>query len=85
MQSDVSFERRLRHQDMAIARLVGETRMLRDENAQLLAQLEAARKPGPAAAKADRLEANLPAGPGGPATARAALMWFEVSAVGVAD
>ena len=73
MKSDVSFERRLRYQDKAIARLMCETRLLRDENAQLLAQLEAARQSGPAAAKGDRLEATLPAGPGGPATARAAL------------
>jgi hypothetical protein len=73
MKSDVSFERRLRYQEMAIARLMCETRLPRDKNAQLLAQLEVARNPGPAAAKVDRLEATLPAGPGGPATARAAL------------
>lgn len=73
MQSDVSFERRLRYQDMAIARLMCEQHLLREENAELLAQLEAARRPGPAAAAGDRLEARLPAGPGGPATARAAL------------
>ena len=47
MQSDVSFERRLRYQDMAIARLMCETRLLRDENAALLARLEMARKSGP--------------------------------------
>lgn len=73
MQSDVSFERRLRYQDMAIARLMCEMRLLRDENAELRDQLEAARRTGPAAAEGDRLEARLPAGPGGPATARAAL------------
>jgi hypothetical protein len=73
MPSDVSFERRLRYQDMAIARLMCETRLLRDENARLLDQLEAARRSRPAAAEGDRLEATLPAGPGGPATARAAL------------
>ena len=72
MQSDVSFERRLRYQEMAIARLMCETRLLRDENAELVAQLESARQPGPAA-RVERLEATLPAGPGGPATARAAL------------
>ena len=73
MQSDVSFERRFRYQEMAIARLMCEARLLRDENAQLLAQLEQAGAPGPAGAKVDRLEATLPAGPSGPATARAAL------------
>ena len=71
MPSDVSFERRLRYQDMAIARLMCETRLLRDENARLLDQLDAARRPRQVAG--DRLEARLPAGPGGPATARAAL------------
>jgi hypothetical protein len=73
MQSDVSFERRFRYQEMAIARLMCEAQLLRDENAQLLAQLEQAGAPGPARAKVDRLEATLPAGPSGPATARAAL------------
>ena len=73
MQSDVSFERRLRYQDMAIARLMCETRLLRDENAVLLARLEKARQSGPDANQERRLEATLPAGPGGPATARAAL------------
>ena len=72
MPSDVSFERRLRYQDMEIARLMCEQRRLREENAELLAQLEAVRRPGPAAAEGDRREATLPAGPGGPATARAA-------------
>jgi len=73
MQSDVSFERRFRYQEMAIARLMCEARLLRDENAQLLAQLEQAGAPAAAGAKVDRLEATLPAGPNGPATARAAL------------
>ena len=72
MQSDASFERRLRYQDLAIARLMCESRLLRDENAALLAQLAMARQPGPDG-KLDRLEAKLPAGPGAPATARAAL------------
>lgn len=77
MQSDVSFERRLRYQEMAIARLMCEARLLRDENAQLAAQLAATRKPGPVA-KFDHLEATLPAGPVGPATARAALTrWLD--------
>ena len=55
MHSDVSFERRLRYQDMAIARLMCETRLLRDENAELVARLEglgvsvrAAQEPQPA-------------------------------------
>ena len=48
MQSDVSFERRLRYQEMAITRLMCEVRLLRDENAELLAQLEAARQPAAA-------------------------------------
>jgi hypothetical protein len=43
MQSDVSFERRLRYQEMAIARLMCEMRLLRDENAELAAQLALAR------------------------------------------
>ena len=71
MQSDVSFERRLRYQDMAIARLLCETRLLRDETAELRTRLDAAGTTRPA--EGDRLEARLPAGPGGPATARAAL------------
>ena len=73
MQSDLSFERRFRYQEMAINRLMCEARLLRDENAQLLAQLEQASAPGPAGARVDRLEATLPAGPSGPATARTAL------------
>ena len=88
MQSDVSFERRLRYQDMAIARLMCEQALLRDENAALLVQLEAARRPVPAAAETDRREAILPAGPGGTATARAALTrWLtgQVSAEVLAD
>jgi hypothetical protein len=58
MQSDLSFERRLRYQDMAIARLMAETRLLRDENAELAAQLELARKSGPGAANGDHLQAD---------------------------
>ena len=70
MQSDVSFERRLRQQEMAIARLMCEQRLLRDENAELLAQLEATRRPAPAAAGVDRREGTLL---GSRAAARAAL------------
>ena len=73
MPSDVSFERRLRYQDMAIARLMCEAQILRDENAGLRARLEAAPRTRPGDANGDRLEASLPAGPGAPATARAAL------------
>jgi hypothetical protein len=71
MQSDVSRARRLSHQDSAIARLLCETQLLRDENARLVDQLEAARRPEPV--EGDRFEARLPAGPGGPAAARATL------------
>jgi alkylation response protein AidB-like acyl-CoA dehydrogenase len=60
MQSDVSFERRVRYQEMAIARLMCETHLLCDENAELAAQLEMARKPGPAAVKVGCLEATVP-------------------------
>jgi anti-sigma regulatory factor (Ser/Thr protein kinase) len=45
---------------------------LRNENADLVAQLEAAREPA-VANGADRLEATLPIGPAAPARARAAL------------
>jgi len=57
---------------MAIARLMCEARLLRDENAQLLAQLEQAGAPGPAGAKVDRLEATLPAGQSGACSGRRA-------------
>ena len=73
MSSDVSFERRFRYQEMAIARLLCEARLLRDQNADLLAQLEAALRPPVAAGAADQRVETLPAGPGAPATARAAL------------
>ena len=73
MPSEVSFERRFRYQEMAIARLLCEARLLRDQNADLLAQLEAALRPRAAAGAADQRVETLPAGPGAPATARAAL------------
>jgi hypothetical protein len=60
--SDVSVERRLRFQELAISRLMSETRLLRDENAWLLARLEAAREPIPAVGRGDCLETTLPAG-----------------------
>ena len=72
MRSDISFERRFRYQEMAIARLMCEVRLLRDENADLTARLATPAATGEAVAS-DRLEATLPAGPGAPATARAAL------------
>ena len=50
MQSDLSFERRLRYQEMAISRLMCEVRLLRDDNAELVAQLEAARRQSAAVA-----------------------------------
>jgi anti-sigma regulatory factor (Ser/Thr protein kinase) len=72
MQTDVSLEQRCRDQEIAIARLMEETQVLRDENADLFAQLEAARDPV-AVSGVERLEATLQAGPAAPATARAAL------------
>jgi hypothetical protein len=50
-----------------------ELEALRAENALLTRQLEAARRPVVIATDNGRLEAMLPAGPGAPATARAAL------------
>jgi anti-sigma regulatory factor (Ser/Thr protein kinase) len=73
MSSDVSLVRRYRDQETAIARLMTEAQTLRDENADLRAQLEAARRPFVVADGIDRLEATLPVGPAAPATARAAL------------
>ena len=73
MSADLSLVRRCRDQEIAIARLMGEAQALRDENADLLAQLEAARRPFVVADGIDRLEAALPVGPAAPATARAAL------------
>jgi len=73
MNSDVSLERRCRDQDIAIERLMLEAQALRDENADLLAQLEAARTPLAIVDGIDRLEATLPVGPAAAATARATL------------
>ena len=72
MTTDVSLDQRYRDQEIAIARLMDECQALRDENADLLAQLELARNPGVAEGY-ERLEATLRAGPAAPATARAAL------------
>ena len=73
MSTDVSLARRCRDQEIAIARLMSEAQSLRDENADLLAQLEAARRPFVVADGIDRIEATLPVDPAAPATARAAL------------
>jgi anti-sigma regulatory factor (Ser/Thr protein kinase) len=72
MPADVSLEQRYRDQEVAIARLMEEARALRAENADLFAQLEAARD-ADAIHGYERLEATLRAGPAAPATARAAL------------
>ena len=72
MKADVSLEQRYRDQEIAIARLMDECQALRDENADLLAQLEVARNPGVVEGY-ERLEATLRASPAAPATARAAL------------
>jgi hypothetical protein len=68
-----SLFRRCRDQEIAIAGLMDDRQQLREENADLLAQLELARRPFAVADAIDRLEATLPAGPAAPATARAAL------------
>ena len=73
MPSDVTRDRRCLDQEIAIDRLMREAQALRDENADLVAQLTAARGIVSIAAAMDRLEATLPVGPGAPATARAAL------------
>jgi anti-sigma regulatory factor (Ser/Thr protein kinase) len=65
-------QQRCRDQEIAIARLMDEGQALRDENSDLLAQLEVARNPD-AAEGYERLEAILRASPAAPATARAAL------------
>jgi anti-sigma regulatory factor (Ser/Thr protein kinase) len=72
MQAEVSLEQRFRDREIAIARLMEEAQVLRDENAGLIAQLEAARN-SVAVDGFERLEAILRAGPAAPATARAAL------------
>jgi anti-sigma regulatory factor (Ser/Thr protein kinase) len=72
MPAEVSLEQRFCEQEIAIARLVEEAQVLRDENADLIAQLEAARNSA-AVDGFERLEAILRAGPAAPATARAAL------------
>ncbi len=73
MPPEDSLFRRCRDQEIAIAGLMDDRQQLREENADLLAQLESARRPFVVADRIDRLEATLPAGPAAPATARAAL------------
>ena len=73
MPSVVSLERRCRDQEVAIQRLMLEAQLLRDENADLRAQLEAARTPIAVVDGIDRLEATLPVRPDAAATARATL------------
>jgi len=68
----VLLDQRLRDQQIAIARLMDEAQVLRDENADLVAQLETARSPL-AADVYERLEAVLRPCPAAPAAARAAL------------
>ena len=70
MPTDISLLRRCHDQEIAIARLMDESQLLRDENADLLAQLDAARPPLVAASGTDRLEATLPVGGAAPAAAR---------------
>jgi anti-sigma regulatory factor (Ser/Thr protein kinase) len=73
MKPDVSLERRCSDQEIAIGRLMLEAQSLRDENADLLLRLEAARTPLTVADGIDRLEAALPVGPAAAAAARATL------------
>jgi hypothetical protein len=73
MLAEDSLFRRCRDQEIAIAGLMDERQRLREENANLLARLELARRPFVVADRIARLEATLPAGPAAPATARAAL------------
>jgi hypothetical protein len=63
MSTEISLVRRCRDQEIVIARLMREAQVLRDENADLLAQLEAARRPVMVANGIDRLEATLPVNP----------------------
>ena len=73
MKSEVSLECLCRDQEVAIERLMREAQVLRDENADLLAQLEAARTPVAVVDGIDRLEATLPVGPAAASTARATI------------
>jgi hypothetical protein len=72
MPTDVSLVRRCRDLELVIARLMDDSQVLRDENADLLAQLEAARRPFVVGRGVDRLEARLPLGLAAPATVRPA-------------
>ena len=68
MPTDVSLVRRCRHLELVIARMADDSQQLRDENADLLAQLEVARRPF--VVGVNRLEARLPVGPAAPVTVR---------------
>jgi hypothetical protein len=70
MRPDVSLARRCSDLELVIARLMYDSEVLRDENADLLAQLEAARRPFVVGGGVDRLEARLPVGQVAPTTAR---------------
>ena len=72
MPTDVSLVRRCRELELVIARLTDDSQVLRDENADLLAQLEAARRPFVVRGGIDRLEARPPVGQAAPATGRPA-------------
>ena len=71
MPTDVSLVRRCRELELVIARLTGDGQLLRDENADLLAQLEAARRPFVVRGGIDRLEAR-PVAQAAPGTVRPA-------------
>lgn len=78
MQSDVSLEQRCLDQEAAISRLMRDAQALRDENADLVAQLGRARRPVAVMHGIDRLEATLPVGLVSPAAARDALTrWLK--------
>ena len=74
MPTDISLLRRCRDQEITIARLMDESQLLRDQNADLLAQLDAARPPLVSAGGIGRLEATLPVSAAAPATARRRLL-----------
>lgn len=72
MPTDVSLFRRCRDLELVVAQLMHESQLLRDENADLIAQLDVARRPFVAGGGIHRLEATLPVGPVASATVRTA-------------
>jgi hypothetical protein len=72
MPTAVSLVRRCRDLELVIARLMDDSQVLRDENAELLVQLEAARRPFVVGGRVDRLEARPPVARAAPAAARPA-------------